>query len=30
MINEEKAVETLRKVELSLATIQDREDGVVE
>jgi len=29
MINEEKLAETLRKVELSLATIHDREDGVV-
>jgi hypothetical protein len=29
MINEEKTAETLRRVELSLATIQDREDGVV-
>jgi hypothetical protein len=29
MINEEKAAETLRNVELSLATINDREDGVV-
>jgi hypothetical protein len=29
MINEEKASETLRNVELSLATIQGREDGVV-
>jgi len=29
MINEEKVAETLRKVELSLATIHDREDGVV-
>jgi hypothetical protein len=29
MINEEKVSETLRNVELSLATIQDREDGVV-
>jgi hypothetical protein len=29
MINEEKVAETLRKVELSLATIQGREDGVV-
>jgi hypothetical protein len=29
MVNEEKVAETLRNVELSLATIQDREDGVV-
>jgi len=29
MINEEKTSETLRNVELSLATIHDREDGVV-
>jgi len=29
MINEEKVAETLRNVELSLATIHDREDGVV-
>jgi hypothetical protein len=29
MINEEKASETLRSVELSLATVQGREDGVV-
>lgn len=29
MINEEKTAETLRNVELSLATIHDREDGVV-
>jgi hypothetical protein len=29
MINEEKASETLRNVELSLATVQGREDGVV-
>jgi len=29
MINEGKAAETLRNVELSLATIQGREDGVV-